>query len=98
MFIQYSAAGYERVKSSVFNLRLNTGSGGDDETKGGKLFQTREPRLETHEHQSSSVLITEWQVTTCLMIEVAVENIRRSPCLIYSTSMLLDQLHRYLMQ
>jgi hypothetical protein len=41
MVVQYSAAGYERVKSSVFNLRLNTGSDGDDETKGGKLFQTR---------------------------------------------------------
>jgi len=27
--------------SSVFNLRLNTGCDGDDETKGGKLFQTR---------------------------------------------------------
>jgi len=23
MFVQYSAAGYERVKSSVFNIRLN---------------------------------------------------------------------------
>ena len=39
--VQYSAAGYERVKSSVFNLRLNTDSDGDDETIGGKLFQTR---------------------------------------------------------
>jgi hypothetical protein len=29
------------VKSSVFNLRLNTASDGDDETMGGKLFQTR---------------------------------------------------------
>jgi len=29
------------VKSSVFNLRLNTGTDGDDEMKGGKLFQTR---------------------------------------------------------
>jgi hypothetical protein len=40
MVVQYSAAGYERVKSSVFNLRLNTGSDGDDEMKRGKLFQT----------------------------------------------------------
>jgi len=41
MFVQYSAAGYHRVKSSVFNLRLNTGTDEEDETKGGKLFQTR---------------------------------------------------------
>jgi len=40
MFVQHSAAGYERANSSVFNLRLNTGSNGDDEMKGGKLFQT----------------------------------------------------------
>jgi len=40
-FIQYSVAEYERMKSSVYNLRLNTGSDGNDETKGGKLFQTR---------------------------------------------------------
>jgi len=29
--IQNSAKGYQRVKSSVSNLRLNTGSDGDDE-------------------------------------------------------------------
>ena len=33
--------GYERVKSSVFSLRLKTDSDGDDVTRGGKLFQTR---------------------------------------------------------
>ena len=41
MPVQHYAAGYERVKNSVFNLRLNTDSDGDDETRGGKLFQTR---------------------------------------------------------
>jgi len=40
MIVKYSAAGYEREQADVFNLRLNTGSDGDDETKGGKLFQT----------------------------------------------------------
>jgi len=39
-------AGYERVKSSVFNFRLNTGSDGDEETKGGKLFQTPAAAIE----------------------------------------------------
>ena len=29
------------MKSSLFNLRLNTASNGDDETIGDKLFQTR---------------------------------------------------------
>jgi len=81
MFVQYSAAEYERVKSSVFSLRLNTGSDEDDETKGGKLFQTRDalvpPRLETHDHQSSSASIAESQASQCLMIEVTVENLRR---------------------
>jgi len=37
MSIQYLVAGYEHVKNSVFNLRLNTGSDGDDETKGSIL-------------------------------------------------------------
>jgi len=38
----FSATGYKRVKSYVFfNLCLNAGSDGDDETEGGKLFQTR---------------------------------------------------------
>jgi len=41
MFVKYSLTEYKRVKSTVFNLRLNTGSDGDDETKGDKLFQTR---------------------------------------------------------
>jgi len=41
MCVQFSTAGYERVKSSAFNLHLNIGSDGDDETKEGKLFQTR---------------------------------------------------------
>jgi len=40
-YVKYLAAGYERVKSSVFNLRLNAVSDGDGETKGGRLFQTR---------------------------------------------------------
>jgi len=48
MFVQYSAAGYMRVKSSVFNLHLNAGRDGNDETKGGKLFQTR--AVATWEH------------------------------------------------
>ena len=34
-------AGYERVKSSVFNLRLNTDSDEGGEIRGGKLFQMR---------------------------------------------------------
>jgi len=46
MFVQYSAAGYERMKISVYKLRLNTDSDGDDETKGGKLFQTRAAKTE----------------------------------------------------
>ena len=41
IFVQRLAAGYKRVKSSVFNHHLNAGSDGDDETRGGKLFQTR---------------------------------------------------------
>jgi len=55
MFVQYSAAGYERVKSSVFNLRLNTRRDGDDETKGGKLFQTRAAATGNARSPSSSV-------------------------------------------
>jgi len=44
MFVQYSAAGYERVKSSVFNLRLNMILASMETTRrkvAGKLFQTR---------------------------------------------------------
>ena len=41
MSVQHLAAGYERVKSSVFSLRLKTDRDGDDVTSGGKLFQTR---------------------------------------------------------
>jgi len=37
MFVQYSAAGYERVNSCIFNLRFDTGSDRDDEIKGGTL-------------------------------------------------------------
>jgi len=70
MFVQYSAAGYEHVKGSVFNLCLSTGSEGDDETKGGKL----PPRLEIHDHQSFCTSIAEWQALPCL-IEIAVENL-----------------------
>jgi len=33
MFVQYSVADYEHVKSSVFNLRFNTGSDGDKSLK-----------------------------------------------------------------
>jgi len=41
MFLQRTAAGFERVvTSSVFNQRLTTGSNGYDEPIGGKLFQT----------------------------------------------------------
>jgi len=42
---QCSAAAFERVKRYVFNQHLNTGSDGDDETKGCKLFQARVSQL-----------------------------------------------------
>jgi len=35
-------------------------------------------RLESHDRQSSSASIAKWQAPPCLMIEVAVENLRRS--------------------
>lgn len=35
-----SATANKRAKSSVFNIRLNTGNDGDDVTTDGRLFQT----------------------------------------------------------
>jgi len=77
MFVQYSAAGYERVKSSVFNLRLNTGCDEDDEMKVANNSRLVPPQLETYDLQSSSASITECQTPPCLTIKVAVKNLSR---------------------
>jgi len=75
MFVQYSVAGYDRVKSSVFNLCLNAGSYGDDETKGGKLFKTH---AATNGNARSLIVVCfDCRMTAlqCLMIDVDVENL-----------------------
>jgi len=42
MFVQRSSAESVQVKGSVFNVRSNTGSNGNDDLKVGKLLQTHD--------------------------------------------------------
>jgi len=79
MFLQYSAFSI-RIHTSLWRALPLISAWILQDTMRRKMANCSRlvpPRLETHDHQSSSASITEWEAPPCLMIEVTIENLRR---------------------
>jgi len=70
LYFQRSAAGFECVKSSVFNLHLKSGSDGGDETKTGNV---RSPIVEWFDRGMTSVVVFADRSRRRMVISNAIE-------------------------